>query len=257
MADLCNAVQNLSKLLRTVAGESAPLPSKRSQYMIDNFVSPRTFASAAEFEAKIEEQGTSVPSEEDGTSGTWESSALVPQAEHVEQGKYRDVETTLFNIDRVPIGKVVLPGDVFDVPIRIDILHRVIRWQRANRQQGTHKTKTRAEVRGGGRKPWRQKGTGRARQGSIRAPHFRGGGVAHGPVPRSHAHGLPKRVRRLGLKCALSAKAWERRLIIVDSIKPKVHKTKVMMGHIKELLGGAPRISALMMDSSMDGDDGG
>ena len=102
------------------------------------------------------------------------------------------------------MGTIELGGDIFNVPVRRDILHQVVRWQRAKKQQGTHKTKTRAEVRGGGRKPWRQKGTGRARQGSIRAPHWRGGGKAHGPVPRSHAHSLNKKVRRLGLKCALS-----------------------------------------------------
>ena len=79
----------------------------------------------------------------------------------------------------------------------------------------------------------------------------------HGPVPRSHAHKLQKRVRRLGLKCALSAKAWERRLFILDSIKPENHKSKTMMGHLTALSKGAPRISMLMIDSSKDGDDGG
>lgn len=104
----------------------------------------------------------------------------------------------------VQVGSVELGGDIFNIPVRRDILHRVVRWQRAKKQQGTHKAKNRAEVSGGGRKPWKQKGTGRARQGSIRAPQWRGGGKAHGPVPRSHAHGLNKKVRRLGLKCALS-----------------------------------------------------
>lgn len=106
-------------------------------------------------------------------------------------------------------GSITLPGDVFNAPVRRDILHRVVRWQLAMRQQGTHKTKTRSEVRGGGRKPRPQKGSGRSRQGSIRAGQWRGGGVIHGPVPRSHAHKLPKRVRRLGLTSALSVRrAW-------------------------------------------------
>jgi large subunit ribosomal protein L4 len=178
-------------------------------------------------------------------------------AEHTLQGQYRDVEVPLYNIDREAVGKFVLAGDVFDVPIRKDILHRVVRWQLARRQQGTHKTKTRSEVRGGGRKPWKQKGSGRARQGTIRAPQWRGGGVVHGPVPRSHEIGLQKRVRRLGLACALSAKAWERRLTVVDSLRPEDHRTKTIDGHVDALLAGAPRRSALLVDSDKEGPDGG
>lgn len=167
------------------------------------------------------------------------------------------MEVPLYNLNREPIGKYILSGDIFDVPIRRDILHRVVRWQLARRQQGTHKTKTRSEVRGGGRKPWNQKGSGRARQGTIRAPQWRGGGVSHGPVPRSHEHGLQKRVRRLGLKCALSAKAWERRITVVDSLRPEDFKTKTMDGHMTALLEEAPRRSALLVDSEKDGLDGG
>jgi large subunit ribosomal protein L4 len=163
----------------------------------------------------------------------------------------------LYDLNKQPIGKFILDGDIFDIPIRRDILHRVVRWQLARRQQGTHKTKTRSEVRGGGRKPWNQKGSGRARQGTIRAPQWRGGGVAHGPVPRTHQHDLQKRVRRLGLKCALSAKAWERRVIVVDSLRPVDFKTKTMDGHVAALLEGAPRRSVLMVDSDKDGLDGG
>jgi len=178
-------------------------------------------------------------------------------AEHTLQGRLRDVEVPLYDINKQPIGKFILDGDIFDIPIRRDILHRVVRWQLARRQQGTHKTKTRSEVRGGGRKPWNQKGSGRARQGTIRAPQWRGGGVVHGPVPRSHEHDLQKRVRRLGLKCALSAKAWERRLIVVNSLRPVDFKTKTMDGHVAALLTGAVRRSVLMVDSDKDGLDGG
>ena len=178
-------------------------------------------------------------------------------AEHTLQGQFRDVEVPLYDINKEPIGKFILDGDIFDVPIRRDILHRVVRWQLARRQQGTHKTKTRSEVRGGGRKPWNQKGSGRARQGTIRAPQWRGGGVVHGPVPRTHEHDLQKRVRRLGLKCALSAKAWERRVIVVDSLRPGDFKTKTMDGHVERLLQGAVRRSVLMVDSDKDGLDGG
>lgn len=181
----------------------------------------------------------------------------IPLSQQTSQGEYRDLEVTLYDINRNPIGSVILSGDVFDVPVRKDILHRVVRWQLARRQQGTHKTKTRSEVRGGGRKPWKQKGSGRARQGTIRAPQWRGGGIVHGPVPRSHEHKLLKRIRRLGLKCALSAKAWERRLTVVDSLRPADHRTKTMDGHLSALLEGAARRSALLVDSDKCGLDGG
>lgn len=181
----------------------------------------------------------------------------IPLSQQTSQGEYRDLEVTLYDINRNPIGSVILSGDVFDVPVRKDILHRVVRWQLARRQQGTHKTKTRSEVRGGGRKPWKQKGSGRARQGTIRAPQWRGGGIVHGPVPRSHEHKLLKRIRRLGLKCALSAKAWERRLTVVDSLRPADHRTKTMDGHLAALLEGAARRSALLVDSDKCGLDGG
>lgn len=178
-------------------------------------------------------------------------------SDHIAQGQYRDLEVPLFDVNRNEVGSIVLDGKVFDVPIRLDILHRVVRWQLARRQQGTHKTKTRAEVRGGGRKPRQQKGSGRSRQGSIRAPQWRGGGVVHGPVPRSHEHSLNKRVRRLGLQCALSAKAWERRLTVVDSLRLADHKTKTADAHLALLLAGAKRRSALLVDSDKDGNDGG
>jgi 50S ribosomal protein L4 len=145
-----------------------------------------------------------------------------------------------------------LPADVFGQPPRTDILHRVVRWQLARRQQGTHKTKTRSEVRGGGRKPWQQKGSGRARQGTIRAVQWRGGGVVHGPVPRSHAHDLPRKIRRLGLACAASAKVEEGRLFVVESLDVlEQEKTAVLQEYIDVLLAhaGAKRRSALLVDA--------
>ncbi|XP_044461781.1 50S ribosomal protein L4-like isoform X2 [Mangifera indica] len=131
--------------------------------------------------------------------------------------------TSFLNEDK---GFMVLAGDVFDVPIRKDIIHRVVRWQLAKRQQGTHSTKTISEVSGTGRKPWRQKGTGRARHGTLRGPQFRGGATMHGPKPRSHAFKLNKKVRRLGLKIALSARAAEGKGLNVYSIL--LHDTLVM-----------------------------
>ncbi|KAI3428201.1 hypothetical protein D9Q98_006581 [Chlorella vulgaris] len=181
----------------------------------------------------------------------------IPIEQQEQQGHYRDIIVPIYDLDRQSVGSYTLGGDIFDVPVRRDILHRVVRWQMAKQQQGTHKTKGRSEVRGGGRKPRPQKGSGRSRQGTIRAPQWRGGGVVHGPVPRSHAHSLQKRVRRLGLQCALSAKVWERRLVLVDTLRPAEGKTKLVLGHVDALLAGAPRRSVLLCDSSLEGDDGG
>ena len=106
------------------------------------------------------------------------------------------------------------------------VLHEAVVMQRASLRQGTHKVKNRSEVRGGGRKPWRQKGTGRARQGSIRSPQWVGGGVVFGPTPRSYSYKLPKKVRRLALKSALSSKVKEDNIIVLDSIQIRSSKNK-------------------------------
>lgn len=140
--------------------------------------------------------------------------------------------TNFLNEDK---GFMVLPGDVFDLPIRKDIIHRVVRWQLAKRQQGTHSTKTISEVSGTGRKPWRQKGTGRARHGTLRGPQFRGGAVMHGPKPRSHAFKLNKKVRRLGLMIALSARAAEGKLLVFDNLEVPTHKTKYIVSYVNEM----------------------
>src|SRR5919112_4829350 len=115
-------------------------------------------------------------------------------------------------------GKVSLSDAIFGLEPREDIIARVVRWQLAKRQQGTHKAKGRAEVSRTGAKMYKQKGTGRARHHSARAPQFRGGGKAHGPVVRSHEHDLPKKVRSLGLKHALSAKAKADDVIVIDNL---------------------------------------
>ncbi|CAH0340435.1 50S ribosomal protein L4 [Rhizobium sp. CECT 9324] len=133
-------------------------------------------------------------------------------------------------------GKVSLSDDIFGLDPREDIIARMIRWQLANKRQGTHKTKTRAEVSRTGAKMYKQKGTGRARHHSARAPQFRGGGKAHGPVVRSHAHDLPKKVRALALRHALSAKLKSEDLIIIDQLISAEAKTKSLVGTF-ELLG--------------------
>src|SRR5680860_308469 len=113
---------------------------------------------------------------------------------------------------------VDLPKDIFDVQVNIPLIHQVVVAQQAAARQGTHDTKTRAEVAGGGRKPYRQKGTGRARQGSIRAPQFAGGGVVHGPTPRSYDQRTPKKMKAAALRGALSDRARSGRIHVVDGI---------------------------------------
>ena len=132
-------------------------------------------------------------------------------------------------------GKVSLSDAIFGLEPREDILARVIRWQLAKKQQGTHKAKGRAEVWRTGAKMYKQKGTGRARHHSARAPQFRGGGKAHGPVARSHEHDLPKKVRALGLRHALSAKLKSDDVIIIDSLVAAEAKTKALASAFETL----------------------
>jgi large subunit ribosomal protein L4 len=123
-------------------------------------------------------------------------------------------------------GTVELPDDIFGIEPNVAVMHQVVTAQLAAKRAGTHSTKTRAEVRGGGAKPWRQKGTGRARQGSIRAPQWRGGGVAHGPKPRDYSQRTPKKMVRLALRSALSDRATESKVIVVDNWAIDAPKTK-------------------------------
>ncbi|CAK9177028.1 unnamed protein product [Ilex paraguariensis] len=150
-------------------------------------------------------------------------------------GLCQDLVIPVTNFHNEDKGLMVLAGDVFDVPIRKDIVHRVVRWQLAKRQQGTHSTKTISEVSGTGRKPWRQKGTGRARHGTLRGPQFRGGATMHGPKPRSHAIKLNKKVRRLGLKIALSARAAEGKLMVFEDLEVPTHKTKNIVNYVEQM----------------------
>ena len=140
--------------------------------------------------------------------------------------------TTLAGADA---GKVALSDAIFGLEPRDDILQRVVRWQLAKRQQGTHQAKGRADVARTGAKMYKQKGTGRARHSSARAPQFRGGGKAHGPVSRSHEHDLPKKVRALGLKHALSAKLKADSLVVVDELALADGKTKTLAASLAKL----------------------
>ena len=124
------------------------------------------------------------------------------------------------------VGEIELNDSVFGIEPNEAVLFDAVVAQRASLRQGNHKVKNRSAVAGGGRKPWRQKGTGRARQGSIRSPQWRGGGVVFGPTPRSYAYKLPKKVRRLALKSALSAKVLEQKLVVLDALTFDAPKTK-------------------------------
>lgn len=156
------------------------------------------------------------------------------------------MELEVKTLDGGSAGSVTLSDDVFGLEPRADILHRVVRWQLAKRQAGTHKTKGRHEITATGAKMYRQKGTGGARHGDKKVPQFRGGGRAHGPQPRSHAHDLPKKVRALGLKQALSTKARAEAIIVIDTAAAAEPKTKVL----KAQLAGLGLQNALVIDGA-------
>lgn len=142
-------------------------------------------------------------------------------------------KTTLYNIKAEKVGEIELNDLVFGIEANKEAMHTMVVNYLANQRQGTQSTKTRTEVRGGGRKPWRQKGTGRARQGSIRAPQWTGGGVALGPKPRSYRFTVNKKLRRLALKSALSTKVAENEIIVIDDLKLDSFKTKEMAAILK------------------------
>ncbi len=144
-----------------------------------------------------------------------------------------DVKVT--TLDGASAEQITLADDIFGLEPRADILQRMVRWQLAKRQAGTHKTKTRGEIRMTSKKAYKQKGTGQARHGNKAAPQFRGGGKAFGPVVRSHAHDLPKKVRQLALKHALSAKAGGEKLIVLAEATASEAKTKALAAQFKGL----------------------
>lgn len=139
----------------------------------------------------------------------------------------------LFNIEGTKVGDLTLNEKVFNVEVNKAVLHQVVVAQLANKRQGTQSAKTRAEVRGGGRKPWRQKGTGRARQGSIRSPQWAGGGMVFAVKPRDYRISLPKSMRRVAMKSALTAKVMENEMIVLESLVFDAPKTKDMVTMLK------------------------
>lgn len=139
------------------------------------------------------------------------------------------------NMTGETVSEIELSDDIFAITPNVGVMHQAMLRQMANARLGTAKTKTRGEVRGGGRKPWRQKHTGRARQGSIRAPHFKGGGVVFGPRPRSYEQAMPRKMRRLALRSAFSVKAGGNQLVVVDELSFAAPRTRDMLAVLGNL----------------------
>ncbi len=141
----------------------------------------------------------------------------------------------VINVEGKQVEEIELNDDIFNIEVNEHAVYLVVKNILANRRQGTQSAKTRAEVRGGGRKPWRQKGTGRARHGSIRSPIWSGGGVTFAPKPRDYSYTTPKKVRRLAMKSALTSKVQQDELIVVDEIKMESPKTKTLAGYLNNM----------------------
>jgi large subunit ribosomal protein L4 len=159
------------------------------------------------------------------------------------------MKVDVFNMMGEKVSTVELPAEIFETQINIDLMHQALLMQLANARLGTHKTKTRSEVSGGGRKPWKQKGTGRARQGSIRSAQWVGGGKIHTPRPRKYTMHMPRQMRRNALRSALSAKAAEAGVIVVDELTLPEPKTRLMAQALNRLVGEA---SALLLVPEKD-----
>jgi len=159
------------------------------------------------------------------------------------------MQVNVITLDNVAAGEAELPDELFGTAPRADIMARVVHWQLAKRRAGTHKVKGMGEVSGTTRKPYRQKGTGSARQGSLRAPQFRTGGIVHGPVVRSHAYSLNKKVRRLGLISALSQKARDGKLVVLDAATAEDGAKTASMAKRVKTLGWS---KALVIDATVD-----
>ena len=163
------------------------------------------------------------------------------------------MKLALQSFDGKATGDITLDKDIFGLPVRKDILNAMVKYQLANRRQGSHKTKTRAEVSATGKKAFNQKGTGRARASTLVTPRHRGGGTAHGPVVRDHAMSMNKKQRRLALKTALSAKASDNLLIVVSDATAKSHKTKAMVDALNKMsVTNAVIVTGKEIDANFD-----
>jgi large subunit ribosomal protein L4 len=159
------------------------------------------------------------------------------------------MQVNVITLDNAAAGEAELPDELFGTAPRADIMARVVHWQLAKRRAGTHKVKGMGEVSGTTKKPYRQKGTGSARQGSLRAPQFRTGGIVHGPVVRDHGYSLNKKVRRLGLISALSQKARDGKLVVLDAATAEQGSKTAAMAKRVKTLGWT---KALVIDATVD-----
>jgi large subunit ribosomal protein L4 len=157
------------------------------------------------------------------------------------------VQQTVFDVNGASAGEIELADSVFGIEPNVPVMHQAFVRQMANARQGTHDTKTRGEVRGGGRKPWRQKGTGRARQGSIRSPQWKGGGVVWGPHPRKYTQAMPKKMRRLAIRSVLSVKQRDEQLIVVDGLNGVEPRTREMRQVLAKLPNGEARSTLILV----------
>jgi large subunit ribosomal protein L4 len=161
------------------------------------------------------------------------------------------MEVDVFNMEGKKVSTVDLPAAIFEAPVNVDLMHQAYVRQMANARLGTHSTKTRSEVSGGGRKPWKQKGTGRARQGSTRSAQWVGGGKIHTPKPRDYSQSMPRKMRRAALRSALSVKAAEQGIVILDVLALPEVKTRLMAQALDRLVGDA---SALIVIPEKSGE---
>jgi large subunit ribosomal protein L4 len=162
------------------------------------------------------------------------------------------VETTVYDLEGKEVGTVELDENVFGIEPNVPVMHQAMVRQRANARLGTHSTRSRSMVRGGGRKPWRQKGTGRARQGSIRSPQWRGGGVVFGPHPRKYTQKMPKQMRRLAIRSALSAKKQSDEIVVVDGLSGIEPKTRAMKAFLASLPLAGARSTLIIVGDERD-----
>ncbi len=159
------------------------------------------------------------------------------------------MKVDVVNIEGKKVKSVELPASIFEAPVNTNLMHQAYVRQIANARLGTHKTKTRSEVSGGGRKPWRQKGTGRARQGSIRAPQWVGGGRVHTPRPRDYSQKMPRKMRRAALRSALSVKASDQAILILDEISLSEAKTREI-AKVKDTLAGGSSVLLIIPEKN-------
>lgn len=161
------------------------------------------------------------------------------------------MQLVMKNMAGEQVGEIELSEAVFGAPVNRGLMHQALLRQLANARLGTHKTKTRAEVRGGGRKPWKQKGTGRARQGSTTAPNFVGGGTVFGPTPRKYTQKMPQKMRQAALRSALSVKASSEQIVVLDTLSMDTPKTKVMVKTLENLGLSGQSVLVLLAERNM------